>query len=74
MIGLTLGVASGTSFDTLLAALSFHQLFEGFALGSAAVDAGLSSLKCSLLGLAYSVTTPVGIAIGEAVHGCRGSA
>ena len=64
MIGLTLGVTAGTSFLTLLVALCFHQFFEGLAIGTAAVDAGLGSGKTTILGLAYSVTTPVGIAIG----------
>lgn len=45
------------------------QFFEGFALGSAAVDAGLGAARAALMGLAYSVTTPVGIAIGEATSG-----
>ena len=41
------------------------QLFEGFAIGSAAVNSGLTTTKIFLLGLIYSVTTPVGIAVGE---------
>ncbi len=65
MIGLTLGVASGTGFKTLLVALSFHQFFEGFAIGSAAVDSGLGAVQAGAMGLAFSVTTPAGIAIGE---------
>lgn len=64
MIGITLGVTS-ESFNTLLAALCFHQFFEGFALASAAVDAALGTAKCIIMAVAYSVTTPVGIAIGE---------
>lgn len=64
MIGLTLGVTSGTGFKTLLVALSFHQFFEGFAIGSAAVDSGLSAREAGAMGLAFSVTTPAGIAIG----------
>ncbi|EFN50937.1 hypothetical protein CHLNCDRAFT_141589 [Chlorella variabilis] len=68
MIGLTLGVTSGTGFKTLLVALSFHQFFEGFAIGSAAVDSGLSAREAGAMGLAFSVTTPAGIAIGIAVR------
>lgn len=66
MIGLTLGVTSGTSFTTLLVALSFHQFFEGFAIGSAAVDSGLGAVQACAMGLVFSVTTPAGIAVGEA--------
>ena len=65
MIGLTLGVTAGTAFLTLLVALSFHQFFEGFAIGAAAVDSGLGLAKSTVMGLAYSATTPAGIAIGE---------
>ncbi|KAL4439927.1 hypothetical protein ABPG75_002928 [Micractinium tetrahymenae] len=64
MIGLTLGVTSGTGFTSLLIALVLHQFFEGLAIGSAAVDAGLGALRCAALGCAYAITTPVGIAPG----------
>lgn len=64
LIGVTLGVTSGSSFNTLLVALSFHQFFEGFAIGSAVVDSGLGVMKSCLMSLAYAVTTPTGIAIG----------
>lgn len=64
MIGLALGVADGASFTTLLVALSLHQFFEGFALGSASVAAGLGAWKSALLAGAYSLTTPTGTAIG----------
>ena len=65
LIGITLGVTAGSAFDTLLVALAFHQFFEGFAIGSAVVDSGLGVAKSLVAGLAYSVTTPMGIAIGE---------
>ena len=65
MIGLTLGLAEGAAFRTLLAALALHQLFEGFAIGSAAVDSGLSAARAAIMGAAFSATTPLGIALGE---------
>ena len=65
LIGITLGVTAGSAFDTLLVALAFHQFFEGFAIGSAVVDSGLGVGKSLIAGLAYSITTPTGIAIGE---------
>lgn len=65
LIGITLGVTAGEAFNTLLIALSFHQFFEGFAIGSAVVDSGMGAVKSMLMGLAYSVTTPIGIAVGE---------
>lgn len=64
LIGITLGVTGGSAFNTLLAALSFHQFFEGFAIGAAVVDSGLGVAKSLVMGLAYAITTPTGIAIG----------
>ncbi|KAI4120439.1 MAG: hypothetical protein LQ338_007019 [Usnochroma carphineum] len=70
-IGLALSLAVGTSFIVLLVAISFHQTFEGLALGSriAALPFPLGSPKPWLMALAYGTTTPVGQAIGLAVHG-----
>ena len=70
-IGLALSLAVGTSFIVLLVAISFHQTFEGLALGSriAALPFAKGSLKPWLMALAYGTTTPVGQAVGLAVHG-----
>ncbi|KAI9798390.1 MAG: hypothetical protein M1825_005374 [Sarcosagium campestre] len=70
-IGMALSVATGTSFIVLLVAISFHQTFEGLALGSRI--AGIPSLpptspKPWLMALAYGATTPLGQAIGLLVH------
>lgn len=55
----------------LLVAISFHQTFEGLALGSriAALPFPAHSLKPWLMALAYGTTTPVGQAVGLMVHG-----
>jgi hypothetical protein len=42
------------------------QFLEGFALGSAVVDAGIGNIKAYMMALFYSLSTPLGIAIGEA--------
>ncbi|KAL8777045.1 MAG: hypothetical protein Q9213_008033, partial [Squamulea squamosa] len=70
-IGLALSLAVGTSFVVLLVAISFHQTFEGLALGSriAALPFPLGSPKPWLMALAYGATTPIGQAIGLGVHG-----
>lgn len=72
-IGMALSVATGTSFVVLLIAISFHQTFEGFALGSriATLIPDLfspSSAKPWLMCLAYGTTTPIGQAIGLVLH------
>ncbi|KAL1975304.1 hypothetical protein VTN31DRAFT_3696 [Thermomyces dupontii] len=72
-IGMALSVATGTSFVVLLVAISFHQTFEGFALGSriAALIPQLfpaSSPKPWLMALAYGSTTPLGQALGLFLH------
>lgn len=72
-IGMALSVATGTSFVVLLIAISFHQTFEGFALGSriASLIPDLfapDSMKPWLMSLAYGTTTPVGQAIGLVLH------
>ncbi|PLB33982.1 putative ZIP family zinc transporter [Aspergillus candidus] len=72
-IGMAVSVATGTSFVVLLVAISFHQTFEGFALGSriASLIPDLfapSSMKPWLMALAYGTTTPIGQALGLILH------
>lgn len=69
-IGMALSVATGTSFAVLLVAISFHQTFEGFALGSriSAISFPAGSVKPWLMAMAYGTTTPIGQAIGLAIH------
>lgn len=72
MIGVSLG-AQTDGFSATFAALIFHQLFEGLGLGARISlliwPSGItSSVKKHLLCLAYTLTTPVGIAIGIGVH------
>lgn len=73
-IGMALSVSTGTPFLVLLIAISFHQTFEGLALGSrisALIPSlfGPRSLKPWLMALAYGTTTPIGQAIGLGMHG-----
>ncbi|KAL9093721.1 MAG: hypothetical protein Q9159_000022 [Coniocarpon cinnabarinum] len=70
-IGMAVSVATGPPFVVLLIAISFHQTFEGLALGSriAAIPSfSVDSPRPWLMALAYGTTTPIGQAIGLIVH------
>ena len=72
-IGMALSVSTGTPFLVLLVAISFHQTFEGLALGSrisALIPSlfGPRSIKPWLMALAYGTTTPIGQALGLWMH------
>ncbi|KAF2858346.1 Zip-domain-containing protein [Piedraia hortae CBS 480.64] len=70
-IGMALSVSTGSAFVVLLFAISFHQTFEGLALGSriAAIAFDPSSFKPWVMCLMYGITTPIGQAIGIALQG-----
>ncbi|CAN1278564.1 Zinc transporter 1 [Linum perenne] len=62
----------GTSKSTktikpLMAALSFHQLFEGVGLGGSITQAKLKLRTRIFMAIFFSLTTPVGIGIGMAI-------
>lgn len=69
-IGMAISVATGPAFVVFLVAISFHQSFEGLALGSriAAIQFPKNSIRPWLMVLAYGFTTPLGQAIGLIVH------
>ena len=62
----SMGTASKSELVGLLVALSFHQLFEGIALGTAlqAARTQLGSRKVFGFALTFALTTPIGITIG----------
>jgi zinc transporter 1/2/3 len=70
VIGFTLALASGSDFESLATAISFHQLFEGLSLGIriAALPAHPESSSLNwlrpLLALLFALTTPAGIFSG----------
>ncbi|CAK4033638.1 Zinc-regulated transporter 2 [Lecanosticta acicola] len=72
-IGLAVSVSTGSAFVVLLIAISFHQTFEGLALGSRIASistfANAGSVRPWLMCLMYGITTPIGQAIGLGVQG-----
>ncbi|MED6216674.1 synaptonemal complex protein zip1 [Stylosanthes scabra] len=68
IIGISLGTAN--SIDTikpLLVALSFHQFFEGMGLGGCISQAKFESRSTAIMATFFSLTTPIGIAIGMGI-------
>lgn len=69
-VGLSLAV-SGDEFITLFIVLVFHQMFEGLGLGTRIAEANWPERRKYtpwLLALAFTITTPVAIAIGLGVR------
>ncbi|KZV16608.1 zinc transporter 5-like [Dorcoceras hygrometricum] len=65
IIGIALGASeSPKTIRPLIAALTFHQFFEGIGLGGCIAQAKFRSRAVAIMGLFFSLTTPVGIAIG----------
>ncbi|KAJ2005459.1 hypothetical protein GGI02_004731 [Coemansia sp. RSA 2322] len=71
IVGMTLAVTGGAEYKTLLAAISFHQFFEGMALGTRIAELNFKRrpLVLGLLNaLVFALTTPLGQTIGIAVR------
>ncbi|KAL6975921.1 Fe(2+) transport protein 1 [Sarracenia purpurea var. burkii] len=68
VIGLSLGASNNTcTIKPLVAALCFHQMFEGMGLGGCILQAEYKLSKKVVMAFLFSVTTPFGITIGMAV-------
>lgn len=68
IIGLDLAVTTGSEFKTLLAALCFHQFFEGIAIGTSALGSLETKAKLFMVNFAFAITTPIGQVIGIAIR------
>ncbi|KAL3615308.1 hypothetical protein CASFOL_040969 [Castilleja foliolosa] len=65
IIGIALGASqSPNTIKPLIAALSFHQLFEGIGLGGCITQAKFNARAVAIMASFFSLTTPIGIAIG----------
>ncbi|XP_074307232.1 zinc transporter 1-like [Silene latifolia] len=70
IIGISLGTSQRVDIiKPLMVALSFHQFFEGIGLGGCISQAEFKSRAMATMALFFSLTTPVGIAIGIAISG-----
>ncbi|KAK4347469.1 hypothetical protein RND71_033808 [Anisodus tanguticus] len=70
VIGISLGASNNTcTIKGLVAALCFHQMFEGMGLGGCILQASAEYkfLKKTIMAFFFAVTTPFGIALGIAL-------
>jgi zinc transporter 1/2/3 len=67
-VGLALGLQPASTFTALFIAVIVHQLLEGMGVGAAAMDAQYRGKKLFMLATAFSLTAPIGIALGVGLH------
>ncbi|OMP02431.1 Zinc/iron permease [Corchorus olitorius] len=73
IIGLTMGMSQNQcTIRPLVAALAFHQVFEGMGLGGCIAQAGFSMGTVAYMCFMFSVTTPMGIVLGMIVFSVTG--
>lgn len=73
IIGVTMGMSQNQcTIRPLVAALAFHQIFEGMGLGGCIAQAGFSVGTVAYMCFMFSVTTPVGIVLGMVVFSVTG--
>ena len=64
IIGLAVGVVGSDELAALLVALSFHQFFEGVALGARLLESSFPVALESVLALLFTFSAPIGIGCG----------
>ncbi|XP_019154390.1 PREDICTED: zinc transporter 8-like [Ipomoea nil] len=65
IIGIAVGASeSPKTIRPLVAALTFHQFFEGMGLGGCIAQAKFKTRAVTIMAFFFSLTTPIGIAIG----------
>jgi zinc transporter 1/2/3 len=72
LIGVAVGVVPDDEVRILLIALSFHQFFEGLALGARLVDATYRGVLEAILALVFSLSASFGMAIGVGLMATKG--
>ncbi|KAL9239459.1 hypothetical protein vseg_013780 [Gypsophila vaccaria] len=69
VIGLSMGASDNAcTIKTLIAAISFHQLFEGMGLGGCILQAEYGLRVKAIMVTFFSITTPLGIVLGMALQ------
>ncbi|ESQ32944.1 hypothetical protein EUTSA_v10005271mg [Eutrema salsugineum] len=69
VIGLAMGASNNQcTIRSLIAALCFHQLFEGMGLGGSILQAEYGRQTRLIMAFFFSVTTPFGIALGMGIQ------
>ncbi|CAL5386391.1 unnamed protein product [Camellia sinensis] len=73
IIGVTMGMSQNQcTIRPLVAALAFHQIFEGMGLGGCIAQAGFSFGTTAYMCFMFSVTTPIGIVLGMIIFSLTG--
>ncbi|KAJ4979678.1 hypothetical protein NE237_010458 [Protea cynaroides] len=73
IIGVTMGMSQNQcTIRPLIAALAFHQIFEGMGLGGCIAQAGFGLGTTSYMCFMFSATTPIGIVLGMIVFSVTG--
>ncbi|XP_054798791.1 zinc transporter 6, chloroplastic [Prosopis cineraria] len=73
IIGVTMGMSQNVcTIRPLVAALAFHQIFEGMGLGGCVAQAGFSFGTTAYMCFMFSVTTPMGIILGMMLFSLTG--
>ncbi|KAL9252452.1 Zinc transporter 6, chloroplastic-like protein [Drosera capensis] len=73
IIGVTMGMSQNKcTIRPLVAALAFHQVFEGMGLGGCIAQAAFGFGTTALMCFMFSVTTPAGIILGMIVFALTG--
>ncbi|KAJ7959845.1 Zinc transporter [Quillaja saponaria] len=73
IIGVTMGMSQNVcTIKPLVAALAFHQIFEGMGLGGCVAQAGFSLGTTANMCFMFSVTTPMGIVLGMILFAATG--
>ncbi|RDX66420.1 Zinc transporter 6, chloroplastic, partial [Mucuna pruriens] len=73
IIGVTMGMSQNVcTIRPLVAALAFHQIFEGMGLGGCVAQAGFSFGTIAYMCFMFAVTTPMGIILGMTIFSLTG--